>query len=247
MLAVAPGGVLVGLQSTALSAVSGSRLAAQSSQPVVHDPRYGSQRGTSTHWSGYAVSGTNASDVIGTWTVPAVNCASGENSWSSPWVGIDGDVSNTVEQVGTDSDCQKGTPVYYAWYEMYPKSAVILPLPVSAGDTITGEVTYSSGAFVLKLTDNKWNAPFQTTQQSSKAQRTSVEWIMEGPSNQLLSDFGAVSFTGASETISGQTGSIGSFGNAEAITMVTNKGVTRASTSSLTRGGTSFSVSWLNE
>jgi hypothetical protein len=70
---------------------------------------------------------------------------------------------------------------------------------------------------------------------------------MEGPSNELLSDFGTVSFIGASATISGQTGSVGSFGaNAEAITMVTNKGVTRATTSSLTRGGTSFTVSWLN-
>jgi len=28
--------------------------------------------------------------------------------------------STSVEQLGTDSDCDSGTPSYYAWYEMYP-------------------------------------------------------------------------------------------------------------------------------
>jgi hypothetical protein len=250
-------GLLVALAGTlfdspasfALTTSSGPRLAAHSSQLAVRDPRYGSQRGTSTHWSGYAVSGTNANQVIGTWTVPSVSCAAGENSWSSPWVGIDGDVSNTVEQVGTDSDCRKGTPLYYAWYEMYPKSAVILPLTVSPGDSVTGEVSYdaSSGTFTLTFTDTTTPAqpPFQTTQQSKKAQLTSVEWILEGPANQSLSNFGTVTFTGASATISGQTEDAGSFPNAEAITMVTKKGINRAEPDALPlTDSSSFSVTW---
>jgi hypothetical protein len=226
--------------------MSGARVPAEGAQSVLHAPRYGSQRGTSPNWSGYAVSGTNATHVVGTWAVPTVTCAAGESSWSSPWVGIDGDVSNTVEQVGTDSDCQKGTAVYYAWYEMYPKSAVVVPLTVSPGDTVTGEVTYSSGAFVLRLSDNKWNTPFTTTQQASKPQRTSVEWIVEGASNKPLSNFVSVSFSNASGTISPQTADVGvgSYGNAaEPITMVTNKGAPRAVPTN-PPGATSFSVTW---
>jgi hypothetical protein len=216
---------------------------ASPARSVAHDPRYGAQHGTSTHWSGYAVAGTGATDVIGTWTEPAVACAPGETSWSSAWVGIDGDVSNTVEQIGSDSNCLKGTPVYDVWYEMYPKSPVILPITVSPGDSLTGEVTYGSGTFTLTLTDTTTNVAFQTTQQSKKAQLTSVEWIVEGLSNKPLSDFGSVSFTGASATIDGQTGGVGSFASAEAITMVTSQGVSRAVPSRVT-GKKSFDVSW---
>ena len=58
--------------------------------------------------------------------------------------GFDGYNSNTVEQTGTDSDCQKGAPTYYAWYEFYPKSSYsISSLPIKPGDTISAEVSYS--------------------------------------------------------------------------------------------------------
>ncbi len=209
-----------------------------------HAPKRKFGRGTSTNWSGYAVPGSGATHVIGTWTARSVTCRAGENSWSSPWVGIDGANSNTVEQIGTDSDCWNGRPVYYAWYEMYPKPLVGLGLAVRPGDSFTGEVTRSSsGAFVLKLTKNTTKASFQTTQTSKKARRTSVEWVMEGPSNGLLSNFGTQPFSGASATISGLTRNLGSFGNAERITMVTNQGVARAVPSAIS-GGTAFSVAW---
>src|SRR5438270_80064 len=169
-----------------------------------HAPKRGFGRGTSTNWSGYAVDGSSATSAIGTWTQPSVTCGIGENSWSSPWVGIDGDNSNTVEQTGTDSDCRNGKPVYYAWYEMYPKRLVQIPITVSAGDTITGSVSYSSGSYSLTLTDNTAKESYTTTQFSRKALRTSVEWIMEGPSNGLLTNFGTAPFSAATATISGQ-------------------------------------------
>jgi hypothetical protein len=212
--------------------------------PASHAPKRKFGRGTSTNWSGYAVPGTGATRVLGTWTARSVTCRAGENSWSSPWVGIDGANSNTVEQIGTDSDCQSGRPVYYAWYEMYPKSLVLLGLAVHPGDSFTGQVTRAaSGAFVLKLTNNTTRASFQTTQSSKRARRTSVEWVMEGPSNGLLSNFGTEPFSAASATISGSTRNLGSFGNAERITMVTSQGVARAVPSAIS-GGTAFSVSW---
>src|SRR5437588_1830204 len=120
--------------------------------PASHAPRHSFGRSTSTNWSGYAVTGSGATHVIGSWTQPAVTCAAGENSWSSPWVGIDGDTSNTVEQIGTDSDCRNGTPSYYAWFEMYPKGLVTVSVAVRPGDSFTGDVTASScGTFSLNF------------------------------------------------------------------------------------------------
>ena len=206
-------------------------------------PKHKFGRGTSTNWSGYTVDGSAATDVVGTWTQPTAKCAAGENSWSSPWVGIDGDTSNTVEQTGTDSDCVNGAPSYYAWYEMYPKQLVLVPITVHPGDSITGHVSYASRGFTLSLTDNSTRASYSTVQSSKKAKRSSVEWIMEGPSNGLLSDFGSVSFSGASATINNTTGALGSFAGADPLTMVTSSGVARATPSKVTNGS-SFSVAW---
>lgn len=98
--------------------------------------RHVSDDGTaySTNWSGYAVASPNVPNsptaptgvtvtyVAGTWVVPTVNCKvkGGANAYAAFWVGIDGWYSNTVEQIGTDSDCSSGVPQYYAWYEFYP-------------------------------------------------------------------------------------------------------------------------------
>jgi hypothetical protein len=209
-------------------------------------PKHKFGRGTSTNWSGYAAGGSGASHVIGSWTQPPASCSPAENSWSSPWVGIDGDSSNTVEQIGTDTDCSNGVPSYYAWYEMYPKPLVVINIPVSPGNSFTGEVTYlpSSRAFALKLTNTSTGNTFQTTQGSKKARRTSVEWVMEGPSSGLLTNFGTVGFTAASATIGNQTGNLGSFSNAQPITMVTQQGTQRAVPSAVSGGGTSFDVRW---
>jgi hypothetical protein len=211
-----------------------------------HDPKHGSGRGTSTNWSGYAIDGTNATHVVGTWTQPTATCAPGENSWSSPWVGIDGDNSSTVEQIGTDSDCQNGKPVYYAWYEMYPKSLVTIAITVSPNEVFTGEVTYAgSGSYTLTLSDSNGDN-FQTVQTSSKARRSSVEWIVEGPSNGSLTSFGSVPFSAAAATISAQSGSLASFGAAATpITMVTKKGVQRSAPGPVS-SQSSFTITWLH-
>jgi Peptidase A4 family len=158
-------------------------------------------------------------------------------------VGIDGDNSNTVEQTGTDSDCSRGTPTYYAWYEMYPKKVIKIPITLNPGDSITGTVSYSSGIFTLTLTDTTTHATYTTTQTSSKAVRTSVEWIVEGPSSGTLSNFGTEPFTSDTATINGQSGSLDSFSAATPITMVSAQGTTRAAPSGLGPGG-SFTDTW---
>ena len=106
---------------------------------------------TSVNWSGYAVETNLASpqahaftDVQASWVVPSLSpsASSNQNAYSSTWIGLDGDSSKTVEQIGIEQDYIKGVAVYYAWYEMYPKSVVKLDLVIQAGDTISAEVKY---------------------------------------------------------------------------------------------------------
>jgi hypothetical protein len=175
---------------------------------------------SSENWSGYAVTGTSFTKVLGSWIVPAVNCTATPNTYASFWAGIDGFGSNTVEQIGTDSDCSGETPAYYAWYEFYPldayyacppappskgHSAPACPLQsLTPGDVMSASITYASEIFTVTITDETSKATFSTTlvptRQTGTPQRSSAEWIAEAPCctpNDAvlpLSDFGVVSF-----------------------------------------------------
>jgi hypothetical protein len=215
----------------------------------------------STNWSGYAVTGSTGSVtyVQGSWIVPAVTGNRFTSAYSSFWVGIDGFSSNTVEQIGTDSDIQRGRAVYYAWYEFYPAESMIeiSGFTIKPGDVISASVTYSSSVFTLLITDKSTGASYSTTGTVSGATETSAEWIAEAPSSYFgvlpLANFGTAKFgydnTGVTgtcnATVCGLTGSIGSFGSAvQEITMVSNRGTVKALPSALSSDGTSFSITW---
>jgi hypothetical protein len=105
-------------------------------------------------------------------------------------------------------------------------------------------VTYGGSGFVLSLTDTTANWSFQTVQSSNRAKRLSVEWIVEGPSSGTLTNFGTLPFSSAAATISGQSSSLDGFGSsANAITMTSKSGVTRAVPGPVGKNG-AFSVSW---
>jgi peptidase A4-like protein len=217
--------------------------AAHQSVPLALHLHHG-KNSTSSNWSGYANTGGRFTDVKGSWTQPSASCSSGQTAYSSFWVGIDGDITNTVEQTGTDADCSSGSPVYYAWYEMYPKFPVNLSKPVSPGDSMTAEVsTNGSGSFTLTISDSTKRWTFSTNQTSKKARLGSAEWIAEAPSGSggvlPLANFGSVGFSNC--TANGL--SISANPNPDAITMASN-GVTKAVPSGLGGGGTSFSVTW---
>ena len=214
----------------------------------------------STNWAGWAVTGPKGSvtDVKGSWVVPSIqgSCPA-SNQYSSFWIGIDGYSSSSVEQTGTDSDCQGGSATYYAWYEFYPHpSFLISSVSVSPGDVISAEVKYASGKFTLHLTDVTTGASFSKSSKVSAA-RTSAEWIAEAPSSSggilPLANFGTVRFgsdatsvtsTGTA-TVSGTTAAIGGFTNTVSINMVNKAGTaTKAATGALTPDGTSFNVTW---
>jgi len=160
-----------------------------------------------------------------------------------------------VEQLGTDSDCDSGTPSYYAWYEMYPNASVTLPIQyaVHPGDQMTALVAANSAgtSFTLEIKDATAGWTFSTTQTGSGFTRSSAEVIAEAPSSCTilfcsevpLANFGQINYTGSSVIdAAGTKGSLASF-DANEITM-TDNGTTLATPSSLSSDGSSFSVAW---
>ena len=164
----------------------------------------------SGNWAGYAVqAGAGAVRAVrGSWVVPAVSGAS--DAVSSAWVGIDGNASATVEQIGTESDIQGGAPLYFAWFEMFPRDRFIVGgLAIHPGDVMSGVVTsLGSGLFRLRLTDFTTGQSFATIQSAPAAQRSSAEWVVERPGREPLADFGTVPFFGASLTVGTVAGPI---------------------------------------
>ena len=73
-------------------------------------------------------------------------------------VGLDGYNSTSVEQLGTDSDCDSGTPSYYAWYEDVPEPIRTLPsqYPVQPGDRMSASVAANSAA---RPSPWRWRTP----------------------------------------------------------------------------------------
>lgn len=226
----------------------------------------------STNWSGYAVTGSNFTQVTGSWIVPASTCAAGSSAeYAAFWIGIDGWTSNSVEQTGTDSDCSNGTPSYYAWYEFYPQASYYAGnlTNLKPGDVMTASVTYNpaKNQFTATITDTTSRATFSTTYNPNRhntAARTSAEWIAEAPSASAgrrvkvlpLADFNVIKFgpdfsqaanTDTATVGTGSPGSIGSFGaNVDSSTMVSDgsTSVPMATPSPLTSDGTSFYITW---
>jgi len=173
---------------------------------------------TSTNWSGYATSGTSFTDVKGTWVQPAVTCSAGVPGYSAFWVGLGGFAGGTggLEQIGTESDCQSGFPVYAAWYELLPAASAPISMTVSPGDTISAEVTVNGPVAVLSLTDVTTGATFTTQASPSAIDVSSAEWIAEAPSQcgrtgcvpLPLANFGTAQFSGSSTTSNGHVGTI---------------------------------------
>jgi hypothetical protein len=214
---------------------------------------------TSSNWAGYAVAaaGQSFGDVKGSWTVPTVSCPARSSSYSSFWVGIGGYAtsSNGLEQTGTSSDCQNGTPTYYAWYELIPAPSVNVQLTVSPGDQVSAEVSISGTAVTLALTDVTTGQTFSKTQTTSSPDVSSAEWIAEAPSQCSglrvsscqtlpLANFGTAGFTAASATANAHTGTISD----PAWTAVgiqlepTTRGSLSATPSALSADGSSFTV-----
>ena len=227
-------GVLV--IAAAISATAGG-----ATSSVRHGRMHRITNSTSTNWSGYAVTGSRFTSVSASWTQPTAKCSG--TAYSSFWVGLDGDTSNTVEQTGTDADCSGSTPQYYAWYEMYPKFPVNLRGTVRPGDHLSASVTTDgSGRFTLTITDSTQGWTNTTNARLKSAKLASAEVIAEAPSSSggvlPLANFGSVSFSGAKANGSLLTSSTP---HLDPITMQSGSTV-KAQPSSISNGA--FSVAW---
>jgi hypothetical protein len=200
----------------------------------------------SQNWAGYAVTGQQGSftSVSASWTQPAVTC-SGAEELAAFWVGLDGDGTQTVEQTGTEADCDNPSVFYQGWYEVFPFGPVFYSNPVKPGDAMSASVVSDGGdAFTLTLSDTTENWTQSTKANSPGAVLGSAEVIAEAPSNGQqvlpLGNFGTVDFTGA--TVNKQA--LASESGLNAITMASQAG-TLATPSALT-GDNAFTVTWEN-
>lgn len=226
-------------------------------------PRIRNADGTSLNWSGYVVKTSlrkpqkgSVDSVAGQWQEPGISPSSSANAYSSTWVGIDGDSSSSVEQLGTEGDWTPDGEQHYAWFEMYPKAGyTINDFPVAPGDQIGAGARYiGKGQFFLAITNYTEGVFYVVPANHSRllsAARSSAEWIVEAPAGGgvlPLADFGTISFADCTTELDGITGSISDPGwKFETLTMKTRRGVIKAMPSPLSEDGTSFSVSWYHK
>jgi hypothetical protein len=197
----------------------------------------------SQNWAGYVSAGNPGTftSVSASWAQPAVTCTAAD-TFASFWAGLDGDGTATVEQTGTEADCDAGTASYQGWFEMFPNAPVFYDNPVRPGDAMSASVgAHGGGAFTLTLTDATEGWTQATNQSSDTAQLGSAEVIAEAPSDGTvlpLSDFGTVHFT----DVTADDAPVGNAGPSP-VTMVSAAGVTEATPSALS-GGNAFAVTW---
>lgn len=153
--------------------------------------------------AGYVATGATGAftNVSSSWTEPTGHCSSGDQ-YSAFYVGLDGWSSDSIEQIGSELDCDGKTPEYYAWYEMYPADPVTFSNKVAPGDEISASVTYDgSNQFTLEISDATQGWTKSVKKSLVGAARSSAEVLVEAPPAAEgplpLADFGSVSFTGA--------------------------------------------------
>jgi hypothetical protein len=207
----------------------------------------------SFNWAGYVVKANkkdlqknSVTEVKGEWTIPSITCTD-KDSTASIWVGIDGEASKTVEQIGNDYNCTNGEPDYPVWYEMYPKAPIFFDLHVQAGDKMHAEVIYvGKNQYSLMIEDKTSGELFSTIQKEPTAKRMSAEWIIESQDKRDLPQTDTIQFDKASVTMNEHTGTIKD-PNWDAIDvfLINKKDKLLAKPVNLSSDGSSFEVQWL--
>lgn len=223
---------------------------------------------STANWAGFVAANATFSAVNGSWTVPAVTCPATGNTYSSQWVGIDGYGGSTVEQDGIGAFCSAGTPVYFAWYEIWGDLAVDNGLaviannttyPVHAGDAITATTAFANSTWTFTVTDSTQNWTYSETAPAftPAPPQSSAEWIVESPDvcttsfstcapANALTDFGTAAFTNASATTttSNVASPISAFAFAPLQIQSAPTSSVLASVSALNPTGNGFTVTW---
>jgi Peptidase A4 family len=263
--------VVAVVSSLALSLVGvGAATASSSPAPgqatiVGVSPHAGAPSGLpliSENWSGYAaISNSKFTYAHSRFVQPSVKCTGDPHQNVSAWVGLDGFTSGTVEQDGTDAFCggkQHTTPVYYAWYELFPAGSVRV-FNVKPGDVIDATAEFTGGKFELTIADLTSHRSVTKTAGCASCERSSAEWIVERPAEcfgsglsncvlDALPNFKSLTLTmNTAKTSSGGAAKpIGSFTNYPiAMIQPLNKGFISLDTAGgLNAAGDTFTVTW---
>lgn len=226
--------------SVVLAAALTGPVAAATASPSASFPHHNHAQHSDQIWGGYADTGATFTSISGSFTVPSLNCSSTPNSSVSPWIGIDGFDSDTVEQIGFDQDCENGVAGYYPWVEMYPADSIYFNDTIKAGDHITASVSVSGTTWTLteKDTTRGWS---KTYHESGNDAKSSAEAIVEdlGDGIQPVANFGSVSFSGL--TANGRP--LASAGTVNSTNV--ERGNTVLTRNSSLSGG-SFKLSWVH-
>lgn len=238
------GGALI--TAIAIAAMSATAVGAASANEFAHGsrrPRLREVSSANQTWGGYAMIGAAPyTSISGSWNIPTMNCARGSGD-ASPWIGIDGWATNTVEQIGVDLDCSaSGVASYKTWVEMFPKNSVYFAETVKAGDTLKASVSLSGSTWTLSESDpmQGWTKTFHYAKPAAD-KLASAEAIVEdiGGGVPKLDDFGTVTFSNL--VVNGEP--FTSVGTAHVTTMQRKKTLLSSESALATE---SFSITWLH-
>jgi Peptidase A4 family len=252
-------GLLVaGVVSASLSAASVAMVSTAAAAPswVSQIGGTAGSAGNSASWAGYVVTARSPfTSVAAQWTVSTVSCLTSTSTQAAvQWVGFDGWYDKTVEQGGTEAYCSGTTPVYSAWWEMYPTNQITEVFSVRPGDVVTASVTYVNRVFRIVVHDLATGTSLtiaQPCKATATCSRSSAEWIVEAPAygghGADLARWNQASFTHTVASVSvnpAVTSSIAAFTNIR-VTMTGAHG-SRAQPGVLTANGMGFAEAWIS-
>ena len=183
------------------------------------------------NWAGYLATSARYSSVSGSWVVPKMASSSAETA-NGQWVGIGGYTSADLIQTGTRAISEDGATRYEAWYELIPAPAVVVPLAITPGDSVS--------AFIFEISPGEWSIILSNlstgetyeTQVSYASSHSSAEWVEEmpkGPDSYVpLGNFSPITFYNARTVANGTIVSARAAG-ARALSLVTEAGESLAS------------------
>lgn len=208
---------------------------------------------SSATWSGYVVaSKTPLTDVSANWKVPPVVCEKTTAEQAAVfWVGLDGWYDRTVEQAGVEAYCSGTTPVYTAWWEMFPSNHITQVFSVRPGDAIVASVHYLNDVFTMTVRDVSSGATSTVNTRCATGMtcaRSSAEWIAESPTygaaSASLPPWSSLTFIGARSSASIDRATKGISGFVNFPVVMTGLHGRQAIAGSLL-GGSGFTESWL--
>ena len=208
----------------------------------------------SVNYAGYASLGANAqsrsfSDVLGSWTVPSIQCVAHPPFPTlevRTWVGLGGIDTKDLEKVGTGATCSSTLQIqYFAFSQIDSAAMAAIHQQVQPGDNMLAEIHYQTNGMVLfKLSDSTQNWKF--TQQVSKSGRVadSAECFIDAPTQHTsgvvvpLATFNTITFSNCSAD--GKAIDAGPITGM--YTLVDGSGNVKATPSALSAGGNAFSI-----